>query len=611
MQGRKPKVKRGPKPKDRSKSPLVADVQRFKKEDSVDSVDMVPSEEPTSSDLNSSSASSTSQQREMQLRRKRSQIVVSPPPTVLKRPRKPSVQSQTLSVTRISGPVVRSKGTRSDGETHEDMNHETRRSDRFLPGPKLPGAPSMSTNSLVFPERKPRSLRVSLNLPDEVEPGSPMEKVKRSQKLLSPKFALTSLPLWDDDIGPKVTTSVSSTVLSIKSPPSTGGKIITLSSQKSSSESRSPTPKSESGLLTPFTASALPLQATPKTSQEGGERKRKSRQEDKEPVEDSLLHKRPKPTLASPPNSPLEDVFVSPVKTEVAQRPSSQEAGTNTVGMGPPSDTRAVQVNSGKEKESDIEQVILPRAAEAPVGYGQPQKEGPTAVQKPTNDTPSVVTVQPLSANHTGVGTSPTTTSDDNTSIEGAISGAQGCRMSSPQSRMSSPQSQVVSNTVPHSPIPVKSPPDTNPRPPSHLNQSTSVVASSSQVQQPRSATAVSVITSPSTTPTTAVAAIKRKPSPSKSKDNDIIITGVEIRPPHSTSAGVSDLKQLHYFDGLQRSASSQTVCSLKRLPAATSGPVVTAASVKGTHPQTFCLSGKHQRAGAGNRVTSKIAVSQ
>ena len=115
-------MKRGPKPRDPTKSPLAADSVRFKKEDSVDSVDLLPSTEPQDPDL--SPSSSPPQQREMQLRRKRP--IVATPPTLLKRLRKSSVQSQTLSVTRILVPVHKegSSSSRSDvqGEVSEDMS---------------------------------------------------------------------------------------------------------------------------------------------------------------------------------------------------------------------------------------------------------------------------------------------------------------------------------------------------------------------------------------------------------------------------------------------------------------------------------------------------------
>jgi hypothetical protein len=608
-------VRRGPKPKDRAKSPLALDVHRFKKEDSVDSVDLVvPSGEPA--ELNSSASSATAQ-REMQLRRKRAQVVS--PPTVQKRPRKPSVQSQTLSVTRIPGPVVTREGaadSRMDitDESREEVNHEARRGDRFLPGPKLP-APALTSNSqsggspLAFPERKPRSLRVSLNLPDEVEPGSPMEKVMRSQKLLSPKFAISSLPLWDDDdLGPKTTVSISTAnPPMIKSPPSSGGKIVTLSSHKGSSESRSPSPKKEGGPLTPFTASALPLQ--PKTSEGTGDRKRRSREDREDVVEDSLAPKRPKPTLKSPPNSPLEDVFVSPVKAEVElisnTCPSSREA-TDIVGTQAP-DSCTVVANLEKVGQSKMDPAILPQHNAAPVGYGstQPQGEDPTPYNLPTppNDTPSVVTVQPLPANQAPLGTSTSLpVNSPPHAIKPAVSsrskGGQPAVIKSTPSQVSNPNSSAPPSTtvkIPSNAAVV----ETNPSP---VSQNPSVsLASSLPPHSTSGATAVSVITSTANTPTSASSATKQKPFP-KSKDSDIIITGVEIRPPQTSSVGPSDLKHTPHSTALQRSALSPTVCSsLTKVPTTTS-PV--AATSTQAHPR---LSGKHQRAVPGNRVATKI----
>ena len=612
-------MRRGPKPKDRAKSPLALDVHRFKKEDSIDSVDLVvPSGEPA--ELNSSASCATAQ-REMQLRRKRAQVVS--PPTVQKRPRKPSVQSQTLSVTRIPGSVVTREGTANSrpditDESHEEVNHEARRGDCFLPGPKLP-APAPTSNSqsgsspLAFPERKPRSLRVSLNLPDEVEPGSPMEKVMRSQKLLSPKFAISSLPLWDDDLGPKTAVSISTAnPPMIKSPPSSGGKIVTLSSHKGSSESRSPSPKREGGPLTPFTASALPLQATPKTSEGTGDRKRRSREDREDVVEDSLVPKRPKPTLKSPPNSPLEDVFVSPVKAEVESIsntcPSSREAAAYTVGTHAPDSGTAVAnlENYGQSKIVSLGPAILPQHNAAPVGYGctQPQGEGPTPhLPTPQNDTPSVVTVQPLPANQASLGTSPVNSPPHaiKPAVPSRSEGAQPAVIKSTPSQVSNPKSSAPPSTtvkIPSNPAVVET---------THFPVSQNPSASLASSQPPRTtsgATAVSVITSPTTALTSASSSTKQKPFP-KSKDSDIIITGVEIRPPQTSSAGPSDLQHTPHSTARQRSVLNPIVCSSVTKVSTTTSPVAAT-----SHPQTYCLSGKRQMAVPGNRVTSKIVVS-
>ena len=660
-------MKRGPKPKDRSKSPLAVDIRHFKKEDSVESVEMVPSGDPTGSDpvhnssvSSSSSSSSSTAHREMQLRRKRNQVVS--PPAFQKRPRKSSVQSQTLSVTRIPVPVhsESNRSPRSDlsqeggGGRHEDVvirsprENQAGKVDLFLPKLSPPGVnshPQIAGPPLFPSERKPRSLRVSLNLPDEVEPGSPMEKIRKTQRILSPKFAISSLPLWEDGLGPKTTVSSSAaTPPMMKSPPSSGGKIITLSSQKSSSESRSPTPKNEGAPLTPFTASALPLQAAgPKIPEEAGERKRKSREEEgEEDAAEVATPKRAKPTLKSPPNSPLEDVFASPVKTEVepltSSKPdasptpsSSNKEETQCVGtqqQQPPPETCPVVTSPEKEKLSNkvaLEPVLLPPTTAAPVGYGSTSVAGgggPAEQEAPsrqnlltsTNDTPSVVTVQ---TDRLEVDTSPSLSYTSSVPkvppIQVAISKpttelkegppviksppSQGvCNQTSP---LPKPKSTIVNNTPNPPTVAAKIPT------PKTSTQNPSVSVATSQPKVASGATAVSVITSLATTPPSSSGGgmTKQRHSP-KSKDGDIIITSVEIRPPRTTAPVV---QQPPHSDGLHRSTSNPVASSspLKLAPGTTT-PV---AAAKG-HPQTYCMSGKQQRAVPGNRVTAKIAVS-
>ena len=249
---------------------------------------------------------------------------------VRKRPRKPSVQSQTLSVTRISVPVHEdSSSPKSDIQEEELFRSPAKLAKNeyhvFSSPDRSPESNEDSKAMAKLPlvsesEERPKSLRVSLSLPDEVEPGSPLEKVVRSQKLLSPK-SVVCLPLWDEDPKtplelPSSTTKTPQALVRRSLSPSQSSQNDKLGRQRQSISSpltnRSPTLKSES-LLTPFTASALPLQANAGKASEVTDRKRKSPEggDTAEITSPPLKRVRLNPT--SPPASPSEDVFVTSV----------------------------------------------------------------------------------------------------------------------------------------------------------------------------------------------------------------------------------------------------------------------------------------------------------
>ena len=589
-QGRKPKVKRGPKPKDRSKSPLVSESVRFKKESSVDSFDL-----PSSGDISSSSTtasvlspclsplSSSSQQDTHELRRRRSQLVS--PPNVRKRPRKSSVQSLTLSVTRILVPVHTDTAIPEE-ESSRVSESETSRAGPPPSSPKPSSPPVLSINSAPprMPERKPRSLRVSLNLPDEVEPGSPIEKMKKSQqKLHSPKVVALSLPLWDDDLGPKPANP------QMKSPPLSGGKIINLVSQRQSpAESRSPTPKSDDTLLTPFTASALPLQATP-TSLETGERQKRRREEEKEgdTVEDSLVPKRAKPSLKSPPSSPLDDVFTSPVPAEEAelipaQQPTLQPHITDDSPTHTPSIEQPETKTEAKSKIVSMESTFLPPSA-TPVGYGAKPQEVTHKQATPAQDTPSV---QPFPADKVSSPSDlapPSVTHKQATTV--AIQAVERVVVAHSPTVIRPPprQDTTISQPKPTHPSPTES------KPKSKAVQNRPNVCSASSRLPTSGRTAVSVIT---TSPTASGGVVKPLPTP-KQTDSDIVITSVEIRPPPSSTSK----------SGLQPTTDGGTPNS-----ATTSKPTHTATHVAPGKAHHQSLSEKNK---SGTRITAKITVSE
>ena len=393
-------MKRGPKPKDRAKSP-GAETQCVK-EGSPSSG--MPLESPSSELAHSPSPAHA--EPGVQPKRKRSQIVTA---AVRKRPRKSSVQAQTLSVTRISVPVhgdsisPNSEILEKDDEELSASPFKLVKSDQIvLSSPDR--SPPMNTTrktqseaSAQLPYKKPRSLRVSLSLPEEVEPGSPLEKVVKSQKLLSPKFAVTqSLPLWDDDLKAPLVSLSSTEIPPIQSPKAIS-QSGNLSQQKQRSvESQSPTSSSE-GPLTPFTASALPLQAAAGNS-ENGDRKRK--RADREDASDSSLPlKKVNLTPTSSPESSPGDVFTdTSVKSgpgTIALRGESTDPKPSLTGaVSQPSATSGFVSNKPAPTSEPTDTNEIPTGTtSAPVGYGAhpPSDQQPT----PTIATPTVIMVQP------------------------------------------------------------------------------------------------------------------------------------------------------------------------------------------------------------------------
>ena len=346
---------------------------------------------------------------------------------VRKRPRKPSVQSQTLSVTRISVPVHEdSSSPKSDIQEEEmfrspakiaknehhvfsspDRSPESNKDSKIAKG-SPPGAvtklPSVSES-----EERPRSLRVSLSLPDEVEPGSPLEKVVRNQKLLSPK-SVVCLPLWDEDPKtplelPSSTAKTPQALVRRSLSPSQSSQNDKLGWQRQSISSpltnRSPTLKSES-LLTPFTASALPLQANAGKASEVTDRKRKSPEggDTAEITSPPLKRVRLNPT--SPPASPSEDVFVTSVNA----------AAKNSVTI--PSPTPRVTAVSRPATQIPPSQHLGSLAA----------KPSPSSTVKPKlpESQPMVLDIQPKSPDNKyhPIHTKPPTAKDRTTELPGS-----------------------------------------------------------------------------------------------------------------------------------------------------------------------------------------------
>lgn len=327
----------------------------------------------------------------VQLKRKRSQFAAV---AVRKRPRKSSVQSQTLSVTRISVPVH--EGNISPkSEKEGNPSKSTKINSSSSPNQSLPliaEAPKKSQNSQnnklevssQLPPKKPRHLRVSLSLPEEVEPGSPLEKiVMKSEKPRidhSPNFSVSSLPLWDDDPKAQVKLSSSSETPTVKSPVHS-----TSDCQTNVVSNQSPTPSNE-GPLTPFTASALPL----KSGVENKDRKRKSA--DEGDAVNSATPPPKRPNLSSP---LADDVFTSPITSgaNVVQRQTITSSKLQPELQS--ADKPSPAAKDVPSTESQMDTNILPGATTTPVGYGTQATSAQPEPSTPAAATSTVITVQP------------------------------------------------------------------------------------------------------------------------------------------------------------------------------------------------------------------------
>ena len=112
-----------------------------------------------------------------------------------KRQKRASVESHTVSVTRLSVPICEESSTSTDQEQSYDSI--TLSDTEANPPQAVESLPPIVEEPL---NKRPRSLRVSLSLPEEVESESPIGKVvKASHKFKTPEFTPpTTLPTWEE-----------------------------------------------------------------------------------------------------------------------------------------------------------------------------------------------------------------------------------------------------------------------------------------------------------------------------------------------------------------------------------------------------------------------------
>ena len=110
----------------------------------------------------------------------------------VKKQKRSSVESRTVSVTRVSMPVYDSSSA-EELDTSRDLSEcETSISSDH-------GLSSLKEEEKDIPhEKRPRSLRVSLSIPDEVEPGTPFDKVMKVHYQRVTSVETKELPSWEN-----------------------------------------------------------------------------------------------------------------------------------------------------------------------------------------------------------------------------------------------------------------------------------------------------------------------------------------------------------------------------------------------------------------------------
>ncbi len=128
----------------------------------------------------------------------------------LKKQKRSSVESRTVSVQRLPGLLLDDSSTSEQEQSHDSPTCSH----------KEPSLPPVSSEALplikeeprsVDDDKRPRSLRVSLSIPDEVEPGTPLDKVvnKASSGNRLQGTPAGNLPSWEE-IPTKAYTQMSS-----------------------------------------------------------------------------------------------------------------------------------------------------------------------------------------------------------------------------------------------------------------------------------------------------------------------------------------------------------------------------------------------------------------
>ncbi len=118
----------------------------------------------------------------------------------LKKKKRSSVESHTVSVQRLSGPLFEESSTSDHRDTPPCSDKEP-----SLPPTSPETHVSIKEQPLPVADnvKRPRTLRVSLSIPGEVEPGTPLDKVVSKANGSTPSTVIqttpaSNLPSWDE-----------------------------------------------------------------------------------------------------------------------------------------------------------------------------------------------------------------------------------------------------------------------------------------------------------------------------------------------------------------------------------------------------------------------------
>ena len=304
----------------------------------------------------------------------------------VKRQKRSSVESRTVSVTRLSVPICEESAVIPE---QDDSTAVSDTESNPPDSPEIPILPPIKEEPTALEDQRPRSLRVSLSLPEDIETGSPLEKVvKANQKRVSPPLSTppkikvevsraSTLPTWEE-ISTAPPSTITTPVVSSPQPPT----------------SLYTTPE----LSTTEIGATIDLPTAPMLATDETEKERETSDVDVEPLKTVS----PMPfTATSLPLSPTnsDDVFeLSPEpqerQTSPPQPPKVQPTTTAQTTITPPVSQFAVVTTST---------VTQPKMEPAPVSVPTP-----TAVLQPPTKTAKPPPTSAMST-ATPVGYGPTT----------------------------------------------------------------------------------------------------------------------------------------------------------------------------------------------------------
>lgn len=190
----------------------------------------------------------------------------SSPHNQVKKHKRSSVESRTVSVTRVSMPICENGSTEEmDTSRDSSVNDTPQVANHDLPSIQEESGPDT---------KRPRTLRVSLSIPDDVEPGTPFDKiVKAHQKIRSPPISIETkeLPSWENFANSNMLNTSSPkerprTLLTEKENDILDPKSKSVSMSESSSIKEASFSQAATSSQSPsaFLASPLPISSSPK-----------------------------------------------------------------------------------------------------------------------------------------------------------------------------------------------------------------------------------------------------------------------------------------------------------------------------------------------------------